>query len=59
MDELAMMALIVLLLLLINQVATRDDGPDRIPNWEKRSREDKGIHDGPADLSETPRHYRR
>lgn len=59
MDELAMMALGVLALLLINQAATRDDGPDRIPNWEKRSREDKGIHDGPEDLSETPRQYRR
>lgn len=59
MDELAMMALGVLVLLLINQAATRDDGPDGIPNWEKRSREDKGIHDSPEDLSETPRQYRR
>lgn len=32
---------------------------ERIPNWRRRKREDRGIHDGPADLSETPRQYRR
>lgn len=60
MDELALVVLILLLLLAINQVAGPDeDEPDRIPNWEKRRREDKGLHDSPEDHTETPRQYRR
>lgn len=47
MDNLVVAAtLLLLLFLLINRFAVKEDRPDRIPNWEKRSHEDKGIHDG-------------
>lgn len=56
-----MIVLILLLLLAINQVATHEEqeGMGRIPNWENRSREDKGLHDSPEDHTEAPRQYHR
>lgn len=56
MDNLVVAAtLLLLLFLLINRFAVKEDRPDRIPNWEKRSHEDKGIHDGSENMSKTPR----
>lgn len=60
MDNLVVAAtLLLLLLLLINRFAVKEDRPDRIPNWEKRSHEDKGIHDGSENMSKTPRQHCR
>ena len=27
---------------------------ERIPNWRRRKREDRGIHQGPEDVAEAP-----
>ncbi len=60
MDNLVVAATLLLLLLLINRFAAKkEDRPERIPNWEKRSHEDKGIHDGSENMSKTPRQHRR
>lgn len=29
----------------------------RIPNWRRRKREDRGIHQSPEDVAEAPRRY--
>jgi len=52
-------ALVMVVLLLILCSTGREEKPDRIPNWEKRSREDKGLRENPLDHREAEREYRR
>lgn len=30
---------------------------ERIPNWRRRKREDRGMHQSPEDVAEAPRRY--
>lgn len=52
-------AFVMVVLLLILCSTGREEKPDRIPNWEKRSREDKGLRENPLDHREAEREYRR
>lgn len=35
----------------------RKNKVERIPNWRRRKREDRGIHQSPEDVAEAPRRY--
>ena len=37
----------------------RKNKVERIPNWRRRKREDRGIHQSPEDVAEAPRRYSR